>query len=502
MKTSKITSQQGFRRVFLGILFICLVLGGLLATPQVEPVAAQPYIVQGADYQAVRAAVAQTGAEITHELALIDGVGTLLTPQQAALLAENEAIMALHADNAVQVAAKELLFTFRDEFDDVAYDNDDGNISWASDWVEFNDWDGPYDGDVRIMDVAGEMALTIDNTNNWIERAADLSDADYAKLNLSYYRHSIERPEEFVILEISSDGGDNWHELDRFAGPADDDAYQNASYDILEHASAETVIRFRTSSVFSNYDDLFIDWLEIEASPRKDSVFPRLIGADHLHDLGIMGEGVGVAIIDTGVSPSDLLTNRADDTARAVVTYDAIRDRIFPVEKARDPNGHGSHVTTIVANPTLNPWGSHNGVAPMADLIIVRAFQDDGSASYMDVIRGIDWVVEHKDEHNIRVLNLSFSAPPQSFYWDDPLNQAVMKAWEAGIVVVAAAGNTGPDPMTIGVPGNVPYIITVGATSDNYTPEDLTDDKVTSFSATGPTVEGFVKPDLVAPAGM
>ena len=120
--------------------------------------------------------------------------------------------------------------------------------------------------------------------------------------------------------------------------------------------------------------------------------------------------------------------------------------------------------------------------------------------SYLDVIRGIDWVVAHKDEYNIRVLNLSFSAPPQSYYWDDPLNQAVMQAWQAGIVVVAAAGNGGPDPMTVGVPGNVPYIITVGAMSDNYTPENPADDILASFSAAGPTVEGFVKPEVVAPA--
>jgi serine protease AprX len=99
------------------------------------------------------------------------------------------------------------------------------------------------------------------------------------------------------------------------------------------------------------------------------------------------------------------------------------------------------------------------------------------------------------------VLNLSFSAPPQSYYWDDPLNQAVMAAWQAGIVVVASAGNTGPDPMTIGVPGNVPYVITVGAMTDNYSPEDPDDDMMAYWSSAGPTFEAFVKPDLVAPGG-
>ena len=99
------------------------------------------------------------------------------------------------------------------------------------------------------------------------------------------------------------------------------------------------------------------------------------------------------------------------------------------------------------------------------------------------------------------MLNLSFSAPPRSYYWDDPLNQAVMAAWKAGIVVVASAGNTGPEPMTIGVPGNVPYVITVGAMSDNWTPNNPNDDVLASFSATGPTHDGFVKPEIVAPGG-
>ena len=117
------------------------------------------------------------------------------------------------------------------------------------------------------------------------------------------------------------------------------------------------------------------------------------------------------------------------------------------------------------------------------------------------MIRALDWVVSNHQAYGIRVLNLSFSAPPQSYYWDDPLNQAVMAAWQAGIVVVASAGNTGPEPMTIGVPGNVPYVITVGAMTDNYSPEDPSDDMMTYWSSAGPTIEAFVKPELVAPGG-
>jgi serine protease AprX len=99
------------------------------------------------------------------------------------------------------------------------------------------------------------------------------------------------------------------------------------------------------------------------------------------------------------------------------------------------------------------------------------------------------------------VVNLSFGAKPQSCYWNDPIDQAVMKLWRAGIVVVASAGNFDPFAQSIAVPGNTPYVITVGAMTDNYTPNDPTDDGIASFSSAGPTCEGFIKPDVVAPGG-
>jgi subtilisin family serine protease len=133
--------------------------------------------------------------------------------------------------------------------------------------------------------------------------------------------------------------------------------------------------------------------------------------------------------------------------------------------------------------------------------VVVKAFKSNGGGTYADVIRGIAWVVWNRARYGIRVLNCSFSARPRSHYWEDPLDLAVMVAWYSGIVVVASGGNAGPDPQTVGVPGNVPYAITVGAMTDNFTTEDPDDDRLASFSSTGPTYEGFVKPDLVAPGG-
>ncbi len=237
-------------------------------------------------------------------------------------------------------------------------------------------------------------------------------------------------------------------------------------------------------------------------SPHPYTEYPTRVGADLLHAEGITGYGVTLAVLDTGYAPEEPLVLNTEMRYRIVRTYDATRDKEGPGAKTFDTNGHGTHVSGISLNSALaSAVGKYNGIAPDAGLVVVKAFDADGRGTYADVIRGLDWIVANRDRYGIRVLNLSFSAPPQSYYWDDPLNQAVMRAWQAGVVVVAAAGNLGPAAMSIGVPGNVPYVITVGAMTDQYTPGDRTDDRLASFSAAGPTAEGFVKPEVTAPGG-
>ena len=216
--------------------------------------------------------------------------------------------------------------------------------------------------------------------------------------------------------------------------------------------------------------------------------FPRLVDADVLHDQGIDGWGITIAVLDSGIYAGPGITQDRYGMDRLKAVYDATIDHEYKeggkgksaIDFADgfdiDENGHGSHVAGVAASGKLSDAGKYNGIAPAAPLVAVKVFDANGVGSYADVIRGVDWVVTNKQNLQIRVLNLSLSAPPRSHYWDDPLNQAVMAAWEAGIVVVAAAGNTGPDAQSIGVPGNVPYVITVGAMTDNYTPADGSDD--------------------------
>ena len=223
--------------------------------------------------------------------------------------------------------------------------------------------------------------------------------------------------------------------------------------------------------------------------------YPSLVGADTLHQGGITGKGVTIAVLDSGLwqDPSQ------NFGSRLLASIDVVNGGSGPVQG--DAYGHGTHVTSIAAGGAQDISLSYSGIAPQASLVVVRAFDGKGGGRYTDVIAGLNWIVANRKKYNIRVLNLSFGAQPESYYWDDPINQAVMAAWRAGIVVVAAAGNEGPGPMTIDVPGNVPYVITAGALTDNYTPYDGSDDRLASFSSTGPTYEGFVKPELVAPGG-
>jgi serine protease AprX len=239
-----------------------------------------------------------------------------------------------------------------------------------------------------------------------------------------------------------------------------------------------------------------VDGGPLNASPSSYVTnYPVQVGATQLQQSGINGKNVTIAVLDTGIWTG----GGQNFASRILASVDIVAGGSQPVTS--DLYGHGTHIASIAAGGATTLMGSAFGVAPNANLVIVRAFDANGAGSYSNVIAGLNWIVTNQKKYKIRVVNLSFGAPPQSNYWNDPLDQAVMAVWQAGIVVVASAGNSGPAPMTIGVPANVPYIITVGAMTDNFTPSNTTDDKLASFSSTGPTYEGFVKPELVAPGG-
>ena len=232
--------------------------------------------------------------------------------------------------------------------------------------------------------------------------------------------------------------------------------------------------------------------------------YAKTIGAEQVWATGNLGQDVTVATLDTGIDPTfpSLRLTQGVRENRYEVYYDAINDQLYQagslVRSPRDPNGHGTHIAGIIGNSDKEN-GHFLGVAPAVKFVSVRVLDENGMGSYANVLRGLNWVVQNKDRYNIRVLNMSMYATPVAPYWVDPYNLAVMAAWKAGIVVVTSAGNDGPLPMSVGVPGNTPYVITVGAFTDNFTPTNFGDDYIPAFSAAGPTLDAFVKPDVIAP---
>ena len=227
--------------------------------------------------------------------------------------------------------------------------------------------------------------------------------------------------------------------------------------------------------------------------------YPDVTGASLLWQAeNVTGAGITVAVVDTGIGNHQGLVRGIDGKQGRVVGW---VDLVEGKKQPTDPNGHGTHVAGVIANSQIGADGEWNGIAPGVNLVGVRVLGADGSGTYEKVIQGIQWVVAHKAEYNIRVLNLSLVAPATAPYFVDPLDRAVTAAWASGLVVVVAAGNEGPKPMSISVPGNNPYAITAGAYTDHFTPGDFTDDYLADFSAAGPTLDGFAKPDVLAPGG-
>ncbi|WP_052217350.1 S8 family peptidase, partial [Thermincola ferriacetica] len=215
------------------------------------------------------------------------------------------------------------------------------------------------------------------------------------------------------------------------------------------------------------------------------------INAPAAWEVGFTGKGITVAVIDTGIYPHPDLTQ---PTNRIIAFKDFVNKKPLPY----DDFGHGTHVAGIIAGNGSMSGGQYRGVAPEANLVGVKVLDNTGGGSTSDVIAGIQWVVDNKDIYGIRVINISLGAPATESYTTDPLSQAVEAAWNAGLVVVAAAGNNGPSAGTINTPGINPHIITVGAVDDRETVETL-DDVIAGFSSRGPTIDGLTKPDLVAP---
>jgi serine protease AprX len=222
---------------------------------------------------------------------------------------------------------------------------------------------------------------------------------------------------------------------------------------------------------------------------------------------GYTGKGVDVAVIDSGVSPVDGLST----AGKIIYGPDLSLESQAPNLTNLDTFGHGTFMAGLIAGRDAGltapydqaPASAYRGMAPDARIVSIKVATADGGTDVSQVIAAIDWVVQHRNDNGmrIRVLNISYGTNSSQWYGVDPLAFAVEQAWDAGIVVVAAAGNSGYQTKgsspALANPAYDKRIIAVGA-SDSMGTATQADDIVPDFSAAAKTGSARA-PDFVAP---
>ena len=238
--------------------------------------------------------------------------------------------------------------------------------------------------------------------------------------------------------------------------------------------------------------------------------YDQAVLAPYAWSKNFTGSGIGVAVIDSGITAGRDFTLANGTGSRIVYNQNFASGP----NTAADLYGHGTHVAGILAGNGMNSRGANfrktfMGIADNASLINLRVLDQNGAGRDSAVIAAIEKAISLKSKYNIRVINLSLGRGVYESYKLDPLCQAVEAAWKAGIVVVVAAGNEGRNDSahtdgygTIAAPGNDPYAITVGAMKPMGT-STRADDLIASYSSKGPTLlDHIVKPDIVAPGNL
>jgi serine protease AprX len=226
----------------------------------------------------------------------------------------------------------------------------------------------------------------------------------------------------------------------------------------------------------------------------------QVTGASAMWDAGYTGQGIDVAVIDSGVVPVKGL----DDPGKVVYGPDLTLETNGSA-KQKDTYGHGTHMSGIIAGRDPEAKGNKKsgdasnfvGMAPDARIVSVKVADAKGQTDVSQAIAAIDWVVQNRNKNglNIRVLNMSFGTDGVQDYVLDPLAFAAEQAWHKGIVVVVAVGNEGFGTGKVNNPAYDPYLIAVGSNTANGT-ATTADDVVSSFSNDG---DGTRNPDVVAP---
>ncbi|MDL2300776.1 S8 family peptidase [Lachnospiraceae bacterium OttesenSCG-928-D06] len=201
-----------------------------------------------------------------------------------------------------------------------------------------------------------------------------------------------------------------------------------------------------------------------------------------------MKKSVTIAVLDTGIGKHPDLNGK-------VLQF---RDFIKPQNQMNDFNGHGTHVCGILSGTGSLSAGEYRGIAPNSRLVVGKVLDDNGDGITQHMLEGLSWVIEKKEEYNIRILNISVGIGNlNNKEKEEALQRKIEEAWDKGIVVICAAGNKGPKEDSISAIGGSKKVITVGC-HDGAACEG-NEKRCETYSGRGLLTSLIRKPDLVAP---
>lgn len=235
------------------------------------------------------------------------------------------------------------------------------------------------------------------------------------------------------------------------------------------------------------------DRLAFRPSPPSRPVSAHTVESETLNlpdvwAAGYTGEGVGIAVIDSGVVPHPDLEGK-------IVAF---QDFYEGNTEMTDAHGHGTGVSVVAAGSGRASDGFATGAAPGAHVVGLRIGGADGMTYAKPALAAIEWAIENRERYNIRVINMSFSLDDKNIEDRMPVIDALQRASDLGIIPIAAAGNEGPYNGNLGTIASAPFVVTVAAADPNGTPS-ADDDRIAYFSSHGPGENGQHKPDVAAP---
>jgi subtilisin family serine protease len=416
-------------------------------------------------------AVQKGGGKIKKQLNLITSFSATLTGKEIIKLAKNKKVRWISADvplfstsipNSTALLKAPASENILDTFASNEFTGSEGTKNWSTPWIESDlDGSGESIGNIQVFDgntcwdfTGNCLQITTKNIGDNISRTMDLSTATSAALTLWRNNQMLSlNNTNAVMLEVSTDGS-NWTILRTWRDNNDDIGIADESFDLTPYINSATQIRFGVSERALD-SNIYFDNIQVHYSTLQN-IYPTVVGADRVWNKPpyLDGQGVTVAVVDSGFTDNVDFQVYGGGDSRVVASVDMVDTPPDPT----DQYGHGMHVGGIIAGNGNFSNGARTGIAPGANLINVKVADKYGMLYASDLVKSLQWVYDNRLTYNIKVVNLSLNSTVAESYQTSPIDAAVEILWNAGIVVVVSAGNSGPGIMF--PPANDPFVIT------------------------------------------